>query len=145
MRPSRCAPRWVVASCPRSVVGAVGDVERARAAQSSGLWPGASITFLLGRLEGAWVDVLGAREGCMFVVARAFCAGTRRVLAGEGRDAGLLLLLLLKLGGAASLPWGRPGRRGGAREAVAGFRRGGLRARDGGREEGGGIVARWRA
>jgi len=90
------------------------------------------------------VDALGAREGCMFVFARALCAGTRRVLADEGRD-DRLLFLLLRLVGAGSLPCGWPGRGGGAREAVAGFRRGGLRARDGGREEGGGIVARWRA
>jgi len=62
----------------------VGDVERVRAAQSSGLWPGASMTFLLERLVGASVDVLGASEGCILVLARTFCVGTRRVLAVEG-------------------------------------------------------------
>ena len=77
----------------------------------------------------------GAREGCMWVFARTRCWGTRRVLAVEGGAR-----LLLRPVGFGKPPWAaRPG---GAREAVAGFRRGGLRPRDGGREEGGGIAAR---
>lgn len=131
-----------MASLPRSSRRAEGDVERVRDAQSRGEWPGDKITFREGRLEGGWVDVLGASAGwgCMCVFASTLWTGMRREEAAEGGGArddpicrsGLLLLL--------------PLRRDGAREeTVAGFRRGGLRGREGGREDGGGIALVWRA
>lgn len=116
----------------------MGDVERVSAAQSRGLWPGVSIIFLLLRFEGGCVLMEGAREGCIWVFARTLCWGTRRVLAADGGGA----RLLLKPVGREKPPWACPGRWIGAREAVAGFNRGGLRPRDGGREDGGGITAR---
>jgi len=79
----------------------------------------------------------------MFVFARVLRWGTWRVLAAEGGTA--RLLLLPKPVGLEKPPRAWPGRAGGAREIVAGVRRSGLRPRDGGREEGGGIAARWRA
>lgn len=140
MRPNLCGPRLLVASLPRSFVGAVGDVERVRAAQSRGLWPGESITFLLDRFDGACVLIDGASDGCMFVLARTLCCGIRRLLAADGGGA----RLLLKPDDLEKPPCAWPGRGSGAREAVAGFKRGGLRPRDGGREEGGGMAARSR-
>lgn len=68
-----------MASDPRRVEGASGLVEFVRAAQSRGECPGESIILRDGRLEGAWVEVVGARDeeveagwGCMRVFARTF-------------------------------------------------------------------------
>lgn len=77
------------------------------------------MTFRDGRLDGARVDVVGARAGCIEVLDNFFGVGTRRLDAAEGggiRDE-LVLADLVRNAGASA-------------DFVAGFRRGGLIERD---------------
>lgn len=75
-----------LASDPRRVNGAEGDVDFVSVAQSRGECPGDKMTLREGRDGAGSVDVVGARDdcGCMWVLARTFCAGTRREEADEG-------------------------------------------------------------
>lgn len=107
------------------------------------------MTFREERFEGGWVDVVGARAGCIFVFARVRCCGTLReeeeelaLVGARGVEVGALPLVNPE--GARKPPRGGVGRGGGARDEVAGFNRGGLRLRSGGRD-GGGIGAALRS